>query len=101
MTLPVFTFEICITGLVLADVVLLSLSSFVRKGVRRALMIVNALGHTIGTLPGRIARALTFPRPMPGFYSSAVLFAASVYLLGTAGYTSDISEPLTSRGLEM
>jgi hypothetical protein len=90
LPLPVFTFEMWIVGLAVAIVILLALSGFVRRGARwaralayvfSALMIANALGHTVGTIFGRTVGSIAFPRPMPGFYSSPVLFIASVYLL--------------------
>ncbi len=83
LPLPVFTFETWITGLIVALVALCLSSAFVFRGVRwtRAagyvfaiMMAANALGHTAGTLLGGTAA------PMPGFYSSPLLFAASVYL---------------------
>jgi hypothetical protein len=82
LPLPVFRFEIWITGLIGAITVLLFLARFVYRGARwtrpvayalAILMTANALGHTTGTLLGG--------RPMPGFYSSPLLFAASMYLL--------------------
>jgi hypothetical protein len=45
------------------------------------LMLVNGLGHTLGTIFGRTVESVRFPRPMPGFYSSPFLLVASVYLL--------------------
>ena len=45
------------------------------------LMILNGLGHTLGTLFGRTVESVRFAGPMPGFYSSPFLIAASVYLL--------------------
>jgi len=45
------------------------------------IMFLNALGHTIGTILGHTVAAVTFPRPAPGFYSSPLLFGASLWLL--------------------
>ncbi|MFZ0197799.1 MAG: hypothetical protein WB523_23980 [Candidatus Sulfotelmatobacter sp.] len=45
------------------------------------IMLLNALGHTIGTILGHTVASVTFPRPAPGFYSSPLLFAASVWLM--------------------
>ena len=42
---------------------------------------LNATGHTIGTILGHTVAAVTFPRPAPGFYSSPLLFIASVWLM--------------------
>jgi hypothetical protein len=90
LPLPVFTFEKWIVSLALVIAMLLALSGFVGRGARwaralgygfSALMIANALGHALGTIFGRTVGTIAFPRPMPGFYSSPVLFIASVYLL--------------------
>jgi hypothetical protein len=43
--------------------------------------VLNALGHIVGTILGRTVHSVTFPRPAPGFYSSPLLFLASVWLL--------------------
>lgn len=45
------------------------------------IMLLNGLGHTLGTIAGRTVAGVHFPRPMPGFYSSPLLLAASLYLL--------------------
>ena len=90
LPLPVFGFEIWITGLIAAILALLVLSAFVFRGDRwtrpvayafAILMLVNALGHTAGTLFGRTIESVRFSGPMPGFYSSPLLAAASIYLL--------------------
>jgi hypothetical protein len=48
-----------------------------------SIMLVNGLLHTIGTLLGHTVESVRFSRPMPGFYSSPLLLAASFYLLWT------------------
>jgi hypothetical protein len=89
---PFFTFDfkIWLTGLVLAVVVLSILSRLVFRGDRwirylgyffAIMMIGNALLHTLGTILGHTVESVHFARPMPGFYSSPFLLAASVYLL--------------------
>jgi hypothetical protein len=45
------------------------------------IMLANGLGHIVGTIFGRTVASICFPRPMPGFYSSPFLLAASLYLL--------------------
>jgi hypothetical protein len=45
------------------------------------LMVLNAVGHTLGTVFGRTIASVEFSRPMPGFYSSPFLLAASIYVL--------------------
>jgi len=88
--MPTFEFREWLTGLVVAVIILLSLSPFVFRGSRwirplfyffAILMIGNGLGHTAGTIFGRTVPAIHFARPMPGFYSSPLLLAASVYAL--------------------
>ncbi len=45
------------------------------------IMFLNALGHTIGTILGQTVASVTFLRPAPGFYSSPLLFLASLWLM--------------------
>ena len=45
------------------------------------LMILNAFSHTVGTVFGRTIASVEFQRPMPGFYSSPLLLAASLYMV--------------------
>lgn len=88
--MPTFTFGAWLTGLILAIIVLSSLSVFVYHGARwirplayvfAIIMLANGLGHTAGTVFGRTTASIHFPRPMPGFYSSPFLLAGSIYLL--------------------
>ena len=88
--MPVFEFQTWLAGLVAANVILLSLSPFAFRGwhwlrpfayVFAVLMILNGLGHILGTIFGRTVASVHFPRPMPGFYSSPALLAAAGYLL--------------------
>lgn len=88
--MPVFAFGDWLAGLILGIVLLLSLSIAVYSGAGwirpfayflAALMILNGLGHTLGTIFGRTVESVRFAPPMPGFYSSPFLIAASVYLL--------------------
>lgn len=90
LPLPVFRFETWIAGLVVAILLLAALSMFVVRGAGwtrplayafAILMLVNAIGHAVGTLFGRTVETVRFSRPMPGFYSSPLLAAASIYLL--------------------
>jgi hypothetical protein len=88
--MPTFGFYEWFIGLVVVNVVLLCLSPLVFRGVRwlrpvayflAIIMFLNAMGHTIGTIAGRTVASVQFARPMPGFYSSPGLFAASIYML--------------------
>jgi len=88
--MPVFTFEVWLTGLVLPVVLLLCVSPWILRGARwprplayafAIMMTGNALGHTLGTIFGRTVTSVQFPRPMPGFISSPLLLIASAYML--------------------
>ena len=88
--MPTFTFEEWLWGLIVFVVILLMLSPLAFRnatGLRpiacflSALMILNALGHTLATVWGRTFESIHFSRPAPGFYSSPVLLLASIYLL--------------------
>lgn len=90
LPLPTFSFRQWITGLAVGIALLFSLLPFLSRGARwtrplvfvvSVLMIANGLGHIAGTILGRTAAAIHFPRPMPGFYSSPILIAASLYVL--------------------
>lgn len=88
--MPVFEFGPWLAGLVLLIVVLLAVSPLVSRGSRLArgfayafavLMILNGVGHTLGTIFGQTVNSVRFARPMPGFYSSPFMIAAAVFLL--------------------
>jgi len=88
--LPTFGFREWLRGLIIANVVLFALTPFVFSGTRwirplfytfAVIMLLNGLGHTAGTIAGRTVGSVHFPRPMPGFYSSPFLLAASMYSL--------------------
>jgi hypothetical protein len=88
--MPTFEFREWLTGLIVVVLVLLALSPLVFKGVRwmrpifyvfAVIMLLNGLGHTAGTILGHTVSSVRFPRPMPGFYSSPLLLATSVYAL--------------------
>lgn len=80
--MPTFTFDVWLTGLIVAVVLLALLSAFAFRGARAmawasfpygGLMLLNGLGHTLGSV--------YFGRLLPGVYSSPLLLAASVWLL--------------------
>lgn len=90
LPLPVFRFEDWLSGLIVAVLALSALSVFFYRGARwtralgyafAGLMTANAIGHTLGTIFGRTVATVTFDGPMPGFYSSPFLLAASIYLM--------------------
>ncbi|MBI1750666.1 MAG: hypothetical protein HY234_05510 [Acidobacteria bacterium] len=79
--MPTFTFDVWLTGLIGAVIVLLLLSVFAFRGSRAMvylsypygiLMLFNGLGHSVGSV--------YFGRLLPGVYSSPLLLAASVWL---------------------
>jgi Protein of unknown function with HXXEE motif len=80
--MPVFTFEVWLTGLIAATIILLLLTPFAfrQKVWMRllsypfaGLMLLNGLGHIAGSFYlGRLA---------PGVYSAPLLLAGSIYLL--------------------
>lgn len=85
LPIPVFTFTGWITGLVVAIVLLLSLTPLALRGaswmrplsyVFAAFMILNATLHTVGSL--------YYGRPIAGVYSSPVLLIAAIALLVAA-----------------
>ena len=88
---PTFEFRTWLTGLVFGVAILFILTPFFFRGARwvrpigylLAVMIgiLNALGHMTGTILGHTLPSVRFSRPMPGFYSSPILLAASLYLL--------------------
>jgi hypothetical protein len=86
--MPTFEFREWLTGLIVAVLVFLALSPFAFRESRwirpvfyvfAVIMLFNGLGHTAGTILGHTVRSVRFPRPMPGFYSSPLLLATSVY----------------------
>lgn len=88
--MPTFEFREWLVGLISAVVILLLLSPLFYRNVRwirplgyfnAIINILNALGHTAGTIMGRTVQSVRFARPAPGFYSSPLLLAASIWLL--------------------
>ena len=87
--LPVFEFHAWLTGLIVANAILLFLSPLVVRGLHwirpiayafALIMFANGIGHILGTVFDRTVASVRFPRPMPGFYSSPLLLVSSVYL---------------------
>ena len=102
LPLPVFRFDEWIAGLIAGILALALISPLVFRGVPwtrvaayvlAIFMIVNAAGHTIATLLGRTVPSVRFEGPMPGFYSSPVLLAASIYLLFRLQTSADGRQP--------
>ena len=88
--MPTFEFREWLTGLIFGFLILLALSPLLFRGSRwmrplfyvfAIVMVLNGLGHTAGTIMGHTLPWIRFPRPMPGFYSSPLILAASIYAL--------------------
>ena len=88
--MPTFQFRDWLVGLILFICLIFLLSPLFFRGGRpirplawifAVLMIGNGMGHTTGTIAGRTVASVHFPRPMPGFYSSPFLIAASVWVI--------------------
>ena len=90
LPIPVFTRRQWLGRLGMGIAFMLALSPEVYRGARwtrpliravSGIMLGNALLHVAGTVRGRTFASIQFPRPMPGFYSSPLLVAASLNLL--------------------
>ncbi len=87
---PTFGFTEWLSGLIVVVVALLSISIFVFHNARwvrplayvfAIIMLGNGLAHVAGTIAGRTVASVQFSRPMPGFYTSPLLVASSLWLL--------------------
>jgi len=87
--MPTFEFREWLIGLIFGCVVLLLLTPLAFRNAPwlrplayffAVLMFFNGTGHTIATIFGQTFSTIRFPRPAPGFYSSPLLFAGSIYL---------------------
>jgi hypothetical protein len=87
--MPTFEFREWLTGLIVANVVLLLLTPFAFRNARwlhplayffAGVHLLNGMGHTIATIFGHTVSTIRFARPAPGFYSSPLLLAGSIYL---------------------
>jgi hypothetical protein len=89
--MPAFEFKVWLAGLSLGILVLALLSPFAFRNASwlRPIFVfvvvvaglLNATGHTIATILGHTVNRVHFSRPAPGFYSSPLLMAVSVYAL--------------------
>jgi hypothetical protein len=88
--MPTFEFREWLIGLILAILFCLLLTPFAFRNARWirplayffvGLMLLNGMGHTLATIFGQTVSSIHFPRPAPGFYSSPLLLAGSIYLL--------------------
>jgi hypothetical protein len=82
LPIPTFSFEIWLGSLIVAVIVLSSLTVFVLRGARWMKPVSYAFGVVmLGNGLVHVAGSLEMGRPMPGVYSAPLLLAASVYLL--------------------
>lgn len=88
--MPTFEYREWLIGLIAACVILTCLAPLAFRGARplrplawifAAIMLLNGLGHTLATILGHTVSSVTFPRPAPGFYSSPLLLAASLWMI--------------------
>jgi len=88
--MPTFHFREWLTGLIAFVCFIFLLTPLFFRGGRpirplawvfAVLMIMNGVAHTLGTIAGRSVPSVHFARPMPGFWSSPFLIAASVWVL--------------------
>lgn len=98
--MPTFEFRGWLSGLIFACVALLLLSLFAFQNsiwlrplayFFAVIMFMNGMGHTLATIFGQTFSSIHFSRPAPGFYSSPLLFAGSIYLFVRLRATRRIS----------
>ena len=103
--MPTFDFRSWLTTMIIVLAVCLALTPFAARGARAMrpaawffaiVHLLNAAGHTLGTITGQTVSTVTFPRPAPGFYSSPLLVIASVWLIVRLRQTAPKQD---SRGL--
>lgn len=89
---PTFTYQNWAAGLIAGLALLLALSPFVYRGLHWAramawifavLMLVNAVLHVGATILGHTVQSVRVAGPMPGVYTSPLMFIAAIYLLYT------------------
>ena len=88
--MPTFEFREWLFGLMAACAVLICLAPLAFRGARwlrpvawifAGIMLLNGLGHTLATVLGHTVESVTFSRPAPGFYSSPLLLASSLWMI--------------------
>jgi len=84
LPLPTFTFRVWLTGLVLAVLVLASLTPLAFRGVAWMRPLAYAFGIVMaGNGLLHLAGSAYMRRAMPGVYSAPLLLAAGIYLLAS------------------
>ena len=105
--MPTFQFREWLSALAIGILLLSLLSPFAFRNVQNVrpvfyfcavvIGIFNSLGHTLATIFGRTVDTVQFSRPAPGFYSSPLLFLASIYLLVELRRTRRLPRNLSSK----
>ena len=84
LPLPTFTFRVWLTGLVVAVVVLASLTPFAFRGVAWMRPIAYAFGIVMaGNGLLHLGGSIYMRKAMPGVYSAPIIVAVAVYLLAS------------------
>lgn len=87
--MPTFEYREWLIGLLIGNLVCLLLTPFAFRNARwlrpfayffAGVMLLNGIGHTVATILGRTVSSIHFARPAPGFYSSPLLLAGSIFL---------------------
>jgi hypothetical protein len=107
--MPTFQFREWLTGLIVGVAICFALTLPAARGARwlrplawiyALIHLSNAMGHTLATIAGRTVASVTFPRPAPGFWSSPLLFAGSIWLMARLWRTaSGDRHPATATAL--
>jgi len=84
LPLPTFTFRVWLAGLVLAVVVLASLTPFAYRGAGWMRPVAGAFGIVmVGNGLLHLVGSVYMKKALPGVYSAPLLLAAAVYLLAS------------------
>jgi hypothetical protein len=88
--MPTYEFRGWLIGLIVVNIIFLLLTPFAFQNASwlrplgyfyAVVHLLNGTGHTLATIFGQTVSTIHFARPAPGFYSSPLLFAGSIYLL--------------------
>ena len=87
--MPTFEYRGWLAALIIANIIFLLLTPLAFRNawwlrplayLYATIHLFNGMGHTLATIFGRTASSIHNSRPAPGFYSSPLLLAASIYL---------------------
>jgi hypothetical protein len=97
--MPTFEYRDWLIGLIVANAVFLLLTPFAFRNAQwlrplayffAGVHLLNGMGHMLATIFGQTVSSVHFPRPAPGFYSSPLLIAGSIYLLVRLGDSAQV-----------